>query len=113
MPGERSKPEASAAEAVFNAAVALPPADRPSYVAGACGANQQLRQRVEALLRAHDAPEGFLPEKPGVPAASIPFPTGMAASLTEQPGDMIGRYKLREKIGEGGCGIVYLAEQEK
>src|SRR6476619_6296477 len=34
-------------------------------------------------------------------------------SVTEKPGDKIGRYKLREKIGEGGCGAVYMAEQEE
>src|SRR5229473_3374638 len=35
------------------------------------------------------------------------------ASVSEQPGDRIGRYKLLQKIGEGGCGVVYLAEQEE
>src|SRR5207248_950669 len=39
--------------------------------------------------------------------------TAVMASITEKPGDLIGRYKLRQKIGEGGCGVVYMAEQEE
>ena len=35
------------------------------------------------------------------------------ASVTEKPGSKIGRYKLLQKIGDGGCGIVYMAEQEE
>src|SRR5881409_3264898 len=42
-------------------------------------------------------------------------PTGTAilANVTQNPGDWIGRYKLLQKIGEGGCGVVYMAEQEE
>jgi len=53
------------------------------------------------------------------PAASTPASTirfdasALAASVTEKPGDRIGRYKLLQKIGEGGCGVVYMAEQEE
>src|SRR5436190_1530627 len=42
-----------------------------------------------------------------------PGGTELIAALTEQPGDRIGRYKLLQKIGEGGCGVVYMAEQEE
>src|SRR5207248_8391798 len=39
--------------------------------------------------------------------------TAVMASITEKPGDLIGRYKLLQKIGEGGYGVVYMAEQEE
>jgi len=39
--------------------------------------------------------------------------TAVVAAITEKPGDIIGRYKLLQKIGEGGCGVVYMAEQEE
>jgi serine/threonine protein kinase len=114
MTGEADKPIGSSVEAIFTAALELSPADRPAYLGQACGGDQQLRQRVEALLRAHDGGEGFLPEEAAGPRPEVPtFSAYLAAQLTEQPGDTIGRYKLRQKIGEGGCGIVYMAEQEE
>jgi eukaryotic-like serine/threonine-protein kinase len=112
MLGEADKRTGSAAEAIFTAALDLSPAERPAYVASACADDQRLRKRIEALLVAHEAPAGFLPEEPATRLTTDPSPRE-AASLTGEPGDAIGRYKLKVKIGEGGCGIVYKAEQEK
>ena len=84
-------------------------AERAAYLAQACGNDTQLRERVTALLQAYDKAGAFLKE----PAAVLPGPDVVAPPpLTEKPGDRIGHYKLLEQIGEGGCGVVYMAEQE-
>ncbi len=85
-------------------------AERTSYLSQACGEDAQLRQHVEALLQAHQKAGAFL-EEPAPPPPGIRIV--LAKPLTEKPGDKIGRYKLLEQIGEGGCGVVYMAEQEE
>ena len=95
--------------AVFAGALVLTtPEKRARYLDDACRGNPDLRQRVEALLRAHEEAGAFLEE----PAASLAGKTiAVATPLTEKPGDKIGHYKLLQQIGEGGCGVVYMAEQ--
>jgi eukaryotic-like serine/threonine-protein kinase len=96
-------------EALFHGALQLPPDRRAEYLKLACGGDQPLRERVAALLEAHEQSGGFLKEK----AAAVQQKTMViSAPVTEKAGDRIGRYKLLQTIGEGGCGIVYMAEQE-
>src|SRR5258708_22349788 len=96
--------------AVLNAALELPASERAAYLEAACAADEGLRRQVEGLLQAHEQAERFLEAPPAgldfmkVPAANLP--------LTDKPGDRISRYKLLQQIGEGGCGVVYMAEQE-
>jgi serine/threonine protein kinase len=98
-------------EQLFHATVELAsPEEQANYLAQACGADTVLRQRVEKLLRAHQTAGQFLdPETPpvqtGLPLSDLDLPP------SERPGDQIGHYTLVEKIGEGGCCVVHLAEQ--
>ncbi|MGA2542300.1 MAG: protein kinase [Verrucomicrobiota bacterium] len=110
MKDESANPNAGEAETIFNAALAFSAAERAAYLAGACRDNLALRQRVEALLRAHEAPPGFLPEEspPARPTVNV---DGADSAPDDAVGMMVGRYKLLEKVGEGGCGVVYVAEQ--
>jgi serine/threonine protein kinase len=93
---------------LFAEALQLPLLERAAFLRRACGDDAKVRQRVEGLLRSHDSAGDFL-EKPPPDALE----SGPEASVGEKPGDRIGRYKLLEQIGEGGCGVVYLAEQEE
>ncbi|MCI0539779.1 MAG: serine/threonine protein kinase [Verrucomicrobiales bacterium] len=117
-------------EAIFDAALELSGPEREIYLARVCGEDTQLRQQVEKLLRALDRAGDFLTRgessseiktqaavenRPVGDAASgvAEAPTRIGSASSEEPGDRIGRDKLRERIGEGGCGVVYVAEQEE
>src|SRR6476660_1276429 len=85
------------------------PADCAAYLHDVCGADTDLRSRVERLLHEHSRPESFILDSPA---------PGLGAAQTIEPpilltpaGTLIDRYKLLKPIGEGGWGTVYMAEQ--
>ncbi|MGC3958498.1 MAG: serine/threonine-protein kinase [Verrucomicrobiota bacterium] len=92
----------------FSEALALPVAERAAFLERVCGGNQTLRAQVEELLRAHDEAGDFLKQA----AAESPG-LGTLSKVGEKPGDRVGRYKLLQQIGEGGWGVVFMAEQEQ
>jgi serine/threonine protein kinase/tetratricopeptide (TPR) repeat protein len=106
----------SAAEVVFFAALAkVDPAERAAYLHEACGTDADLRRQVERLLAAHPQVGSFLRDD----AVAEPSPRGgvvrgdatVEAPVAERAGTVIGPYKLLQQIGEGGMGVVWMAEQ--
>src|ERR1043166_2820302 len=95
--------------AVFTEALQLPLAERADYLHRVCASDRELRRRVEALLRAYEKAGDFLTE----PVGRVPLEPTQELRVGEGPGDRIGRYKLLQHIGEGGCGVVFMAEQEQ
>src|SRR5436190_11117672 len=77
---------------------------RRAFLDEACKDDAELRSNIEELLRSGESAGGFLAE-----SKCVAF--DLETSPEEHEGDRIGRYKLLQKIGEGGCGVVYMAEQ--
>ncbi len=80
------------------------PAEREKYLADVCQGDPDSRREVESLLRAAEQAGDFLRQTIKVPESNF---------VLEEAGTRIGRYKLLEQIGEGGFGVVYMAEQEE
>ena len=96
--------------AILSSALELAEPQRDAYLDQACAGDPALRKQVETLLQSHEQAKGFLE----APPTGLDFKRTALVNipLTEKPGDRIGRYKLLQQIGEGGCGVVYMAEQE-
>lgn len=99
--------------AIFQQAIELENLDdRLAFLASSCGDDEGLRASVEALLAAHDEPAALLDHPIGADRSRpSPLLSGLGETI-DHIGMQIGPYKLKEQIGEGGFGLVFVALQE-
>lgn len=96
-------------ETLFALALEKPADKRPAFLDVMCEGDSALRQRLEALLAAHDETNAALAT--AAPDVKATMKLEFADAPDEAVGQTLRRYKLLERVGEGGCGVVYVAEQ--
>ena len=108
--------ESRSVQAVFHEAVENHDPDQwPVFLDSACGTDDVLKRQVQRLLDAHVQVNSFMAIPAGDMEAGLLTATDRGDFLQDSlpNGTMIGRYKLLEQIGEGGMGVVYVAEQSE
>src|SRR5581483_767371 len=93
---------------IFDAALAIDDlAERTAYLDRVCAGDARLRKHIEGLLSVHSQVGSFLEQPAAALGGTVHDP------IRERPGTVIGPYKLMEQIGEGGMGLVFVAEQQQ
>ncbi len=107
-----TEPQRRKAEEIFAEAIDVPRPERDAFVAEKCAGDPKLEREVYELLESHDdaSKEGFLS---GPTLGGVESLESQPSALDEGPGSSVGSYKLLEQIGEGGFGVVYMAEQSE
>lgn len=111
--------ETAREQSLFEAALAVEPgAERDAFLQEACKGDAALYRRITRLLAAHTRSEGFFPgsasQMVGVDRSEVgELLASQTADANAMLGQAVGRYKLLKQLGEGGCGIVYLAQQQE
>ena len=96
-------------EQVLQGALDCPPQDRASFIDDACAGDEALLEEATSLINAHDAAGDFIEEPALVSDANV----FIGDDLDEKIGSEIGPYRILKRLGVGGMGVVYLAQDAR